>query len=947
MKKIKGLILFCAVFLGTSLSLGQNHLLITEFVVTPTAGEFIEIYNPGPDSVDLTNYYITDGTHAGSGTYYYNIVTGASSGGGSFGDWHARFPAGAKIGPGEYQTISLSGNGNFLTTYGVEPTYELFEDNAGTDVPDMLEATPGSINGQGGLTNDGEFIVLFYWDGASDLVQDIDYLVYGDKNEAVDKTGVEIDGPDAGTETSTYQNDTPIDDQTVVNVENDDDEHPHDGGSSAQRVLPVEDVETWTGGNGMTGHDETSENTSWKGGIWSLHTTPTPNAPALGDSLSIQEVNFVRAADIEATGDDSPFLGDTLTVTGIFMQGPREVFLGSRWGGFIQDERGGPWSGFFVIQHDTTSPGVDGTLITSVETGDKIRVKGRVAEFPAGAPSISQFELFFNPVEPIEFVEFGVQLPDTVLLTPGDLGLTQAGNSADPALSERWEGVFARFEGLTVLANDLPGNTMTAFDETGTIILDDYFNAVNQVIAANNNAWPGFPPGTKINVNGFIRGGTSSGNITVNPRVIEDIEVASAPPEITNLSRDPVIPTSADAVTVSAVIEDAQTTVASANLHYSVDGGAYQQMAMTTNGGSIRQASILADSLYSAAIPAQGEGSFVEYFLTAVDDTGDSTSAPGDTSSGKFFYTVRDGGATIADVQFTPFSDGNSSLRNLDITVSGIATTDSSDMSFYFIQDGTEPWSGLWINDNNNNFALGDEVEVTGTVNEFFSATQLTNVTSAVRLSEGNIVPAPLDMKTGDITTGAPGAEQYEGMLVRVNKVAVINEFPDTGNFGEFTIDDGSGEVRVDDVSSNFRGQLDSAFVAGDSLESVTGILHYTFGNFKIEPRNDDDVVRIVTSVNDIGAPLTYKLHQNYPNPFNPETTIQYEIANKGQVTLHIYNLMGQRVRTLVDKVQPAGNFVVRWDGTSDRGLKVASGIYFYRFKSGDFTKKHKMLLLK
>jgi len=158
-----------------------HHLLITEFVVTPTEGEFIEIFNPNDVAVDLSNYYITDATFANGGVFYYKIVTG-NGGGGGFGDFNARFPAGSSIGPGEHQTLALSGSANFLTTYGVEPTYELYEDDAAPDaIPDMEEATSGSIGGQGGLSNSGEVLVLYYWDGMSDLVQDVDYVVWGDE----------------------------------------------------------------------------------------------------------------------------------------------------------------------------------------------------------------------------------------------------------------------------------------------------------------------------------------------------------------------------------------------------------------------------------------------------------------------------------------------------------------------------------------------------------------------------------------------------------------------------------------------------------------------------------------------------------------------------------------------------------------------------------------------
>lgn len=936
---LRTLLIGVFVVAAISTSFGQDHLLITEFAVSPTAGEFVEIYNPTSNAIDLTNYYLTDATFGGDGTYYYRVVEGGG-GGGTFGDFNARFPAGAMIGPGEYQTIALNGSDNFMAQYGVAPTYELFEDGVSDAIPDMLEAVAGSINGQGGLSDAGEVVVLYYWDGASDLVMDVDYVVWGDKAEAVDKSGVSIDGPDADSDSSTYLDDMAIEDQTIVDTENDGDDEPHDFGRSAQRKLSVEDEEEWTGGNGITGHNEIGENTSWKGGIWSYNGVATPNARALGPETNIADIQFVRSAEIGPdANDDSPSVGDTLSVIGVATTEMRgEIFVGARWGGFMQDPYGGPWSGIFIVQHDST---VSSTNLGSVLPGDTIRVTGVIEEFPTAAnlPSFTQFAFLLDPVTPVEFVGFGNNtVADTIDLTPADLGLRPGILSADPQKAERWEGVLARFSNLTVTGNGgLINNIMTAEDENGeTIALDDYFDEVAQAISDNGNAWPGFPPGTKINVTGYIRGASTDGSMTVNPRTLADVEVASIPPELSNIQRTPVVPTSAEAVEISVTAKEADVGVANVTLHYSVEGGAYTSVAMVTS-----------DSVYSGSIPAQADGAKVDYFLSSVDNEGDSTSAPADTSVGTFFYFVRNAGPKISDVQFTPFASGTSSFVGLEVTVTGIATTDSSHFAFYWLQDGTDPWSGILINDLGTNVKIGDEVQVTGTVSEFFTRTEIGAVSDFSILSSGNLVPEPLEMMTGDITTGSPLAEQYEGMLVRVRNAVVTTEFPDTGNFGEFEIDDGSGAIRVDDAG-NFRGQLDSAYVEGDSIESLTGILDYTFGDYKIEPRNDNDVVRIITAVDETpAAPLTYQLHQNYPNPFNPETAISYSLAKNSTVTLTVFNVMGQKIRTLIDTEQPAGRYTARWNGLNNRGLKVASGVYFYRIQAGDFSRIHKMLLLK
>jgi probable HAF family extracellular repeat protein len=99
---------------------------------------------------------------------------------------------------------------------------------------------------------------------------------------------------------------------------------------------------------------------------------------------------------------------------------------------------------------------------------------------------------------------------------------------------------------------------------------------------------------------------------------------------------------------------------------------------------------------------------------------------------------------------------------------------------------------------------------------------------------------------------------------------------------------------------------------------------------------------------NELAAiPDKYSLEQNYPNPFNPATTIRYGLPKEGHVTLKIYNLTGQEVRTLVDDVQSAGLRSLTWDGNDNLGQSIPSGLYIYRLVAGDFAQTRKMSLVK
>lgn len=104
-----------------------------------------------------------------------------------------------------------------------------------------------------------------------------------------------------------------------------------------------------------------------------------------------------------------------------------------------------------------------------------------------------------------------------------------------------------------------------------------------------------------------------------------------------------------------------------------------------------------------------------------------------------------------------------------------------------------------------------------------------------------------------------------------------------------------------------------------------------------------------IVSVEDPAAeiPTDFELSQNYPNPFNPETVIKYKILQNGEVELAIFNLLGQKVRVLVNEVHVAGSYEVRWNGTDDLGNLLSSGVYVYRLKAGDVIRTNKMLLLR
>jgi hypothetical protein len=90
-----------------------------------------------------------------------------------------------------------------------------------------------------------------------------------------------------------------------------------------------------------------------------------------------------------------------------------------------------------------------------------------------------------------------------------------------------------------------------------------------------------------------------------------------------------------------------------------------------------------------------------------------------------------------------------------------------------------------------------------------------------------------------------------------------------------------------------------------------------------------------------------FSLDQNYPNPFNPTTKIEFVLSKSGQVRIEIFNILGQKVKTLVDQYLKAGHQMIEWDGKDESGEEVASGIYFYRLQAKEFTQTKKMVLMR
>lgn len=152
------------------------------------------------------------------------------------------------------------------------------------------------------------------------------------------------------------------------------------------------------------------------------------------------------------------------------------------------------------------------------------------------------------------------------------------------------------------------------------------------------------------------------------------------------------------------------------------------------------------------------------------------------------------------------------------------------------------------------------------------------------------------------------------------------------------SVENGKIKIAAAGINAINDGIFATVEVTLKDKEAAVSIL----GNAKL---NDELSSSLTAKVREI--PSEFALSQNYPNPFNPTTSIKFQVAQDAKVSLVVYDMLGQRVRTLVDGIQEAGFYTVRWDGSNDFGSKVASGIYIYRLQAGSFVSTMKMNLMK
>ncbi|MEA3444340.1 MAG: lamin tail domain-containing protein [Bacteroidota bacterium] len=211
---------------------------------------------------------------------------------------------------------------------------------------------------------------------------------------------------------------------------------------------------------------------------------------------------------------------------------------------------------------------------------------------------------------------------------------------------------------------------------------------------------------------------------------------------------------------------------------------------------------------------------------------------------------------TIYDIQYTTDPSGDSPYDSQLIETSGTVT--GLVPYGYFIQDGIGMWNGVYVYDTGNLPAIGDNITLVAEVAEYYNLTELKNLNSYTLNSSGNVLPPAVVVSTNDLAT----MEAYEGVLVQV--VSATCTDPDMG-YGEWQLDDGTGPCVVDDMIYTF---------SPDSAHSydVTGLVYYSYGEFKLQPRDSADIVDVTVAydIQTISIVSGWSIFSTYIDAYEP-----------------------------------------------------------------------------
>jgi hypothetical protein len=717
--------------------------------------------------------------------------------------------------------------------------------------------------------------------------------------------------------------------------------------------------------------------------------------------ISIDSLQFVSAQKL-ALGNTRPdyqnpvaknsIYGDTVQVEGVVTFDPRYYGLSiNRKATFIQNPTGGPWSGIEVMCDPATVSGWSGGLATykaatqfyqSSVKGLKVRYVGVLKNFNGTGGPITTGETQLNILPyPAEIINLN-PVPITPTVVAIDQLMKNNGSGTmvvQPITGEQYEGVYVELKNVTVVdrtgtgtpsgtrwtwsLQDANGNKISVYDFSA------YFRNDNLEDTVGPPAIPGTPYFTPPQIGvtlAYVRGVITESYITatgnqqyvISPLMLSDLgPILGVAPTINRLPRNPVIATSANPVVISARIID-DTSVVSASLFYAVGNGGFNAVIMSRTSGS------MTDGIWQASIPAQTNGSIVKYYIRATDNSNASSNSPDSLATNNAYIVTDAGVTTIQQLQYSPFTNGNSIWAGdtlTGISVKGIvtSTTKSDDLGLVTIQNGNGPNSAIFVQpavgDGIDQWNRGDSIVITScVVRENFNVTTLYNAGNSNHTvaATSKTLPAFITNLSLDSVRLKVGAytEPYEAMLVEFDSVYAVNLNADApSNFGEWAFRKdtlSTNGLRVDDQSNDIPANFNTdSLTLNKKYAYVRGILTFSFSNWKLLPRNRDDIAGFktnygTTSIYNVLADVAITI---YPNPALNELTIRLTNPNFRRNTFDFSIALFDLTGRIVKEVNLAGvaNTINQVIPVSD----INPGIYFCRISSGDSSKTVKVVI--
>jgi hypothetical protein len=607
--------------------------------------------------------------------------------------------------------------------------------------------------------------------------------------------------------------------------------------------------------------------------------------------------------------------------------------------GIVTTERGLYNANAFTIQSGSGFwTGVhcfDNLAEANVQRGDSVRVAGTVEEY-FGLTEVGLFG-----AQAVSILSSGNPVPGPNVLSASQLPIT----TAPPSQGEPWEGVHVRLEDLEVTLPDDGFGQWQVTDVTGTALIgDDAFYLYNPALGDS-----------LVSVSGIVTYSFSERKL--EPR--DDADIVG-PPIIGSIRYTPIPPLAAPSpLKVTAEITDFNGTITTANLKYIVnnDTTTVFTVAMTNPSGNNWEANL------SSVV-----GPEIDYHIEVVDNDGFTARGP---SVGRF--DLRRGMLSIQTIQSTFAAGSDSSLyarTSSPVNCAGIVTMAPGTLAGneFVIQNNytSDPaYRGIQVFTGGTSFVglvdIGDSVAVSGDVGEYFGMTQVSlhfgEAYTNYGAFAGTVAAIPaFEIDTSDLppdSTGVvPVSEPFEAVLVIAKSATVTNA---NAGFGGYYIDNTAPETAEETLVDD-----DYFFLHPDSLQyepvlgegrAIRGVVEFAFGEFKIQPRGDFDILMPDGSdATDVaGTPTTaaFALHQSVPNPFTGSATrIAFALPRASEATLRVFDVAGRLVRTLVSGSLPAGAHVADWDGRNETGGTVANGVYFYRLQAaGEFATKKLILV--